>query len=303
MNLHETDMSTFERSGSLREFRSGIAPMSDRAYAEGLAAATEPAPAEKAGPAFGRWTAAAAAVVAVMVLGLQLSGGGTPSEAVAATVLDRAAVAASSAPPLDLPSQGWVYREILRQNGPSWVTVQVWESVDGSAPGLMTSTENGASQSTTLPVGDQSILASRSLSALEQLPDDPAKVLDDLRKDPATAADMSLNDVDEDVAVWEQIRALSERVPVQKQSVLFRAAQDIEGLDVESGVTDAAGRSGTALGLDDPRLGIIQLVFSDEDGRLLGERILQRDNRSTQFSSSVTNIAVVPAIGDVPAPR
>lgn len=221
---------------------------------------------------------AAAAIGGVLLVAsaLQLSGTlGVPTEAVAATVLDHAAAAAASSPPLPLPDSGWIYREIVRQNGPTTVTVQMWEAVDGRESGLTKVTADGETRSMVTPRTDDSILASSSLKNLAVLSENPAQLLSDLRNDPATRADVQSNGVDVDVALWGQVRTLSERIPVQRQWALFQAAKEIDGLEVEADVQDVAGRSGTALGLDDPRLGLVQLIFSDEDGRFLGERILR----------------------------
>lgn len=288
---------------TLLSFRSDVEPMTAASYASARPRRTD-------APRRYRVLAAAAsvAVVAGAFGAVQLVDGGPAPVAAASTVLARAADFAASAEPLDTSVNTWIYREDVRQNGPVRLVIRNWEKVDGTAPtrsDYSPAAPSGATTEVTPPSANPATapLATRSYASLRDLPDDPDALLGRLRADPDVAFDISRNGVSADVALWEQIRLLAARMPVERQATLFRAAEKVAGLTVTGGVADAADRPGTALGLIDPRLGDVQLIFSDIDGRYLGERILNTSNGSTQFSSAVVDTETTADTGMIPAGR
>ncbi|MBT0567728.1 hypothetical protein [Williamsia sp. CHRR-6] len=311
MTNHDTDI-----LATLKHFRDDVPdmPMSSYAAIHGqVFGASTPRATRRSGTVFtrGRVAVAAAAVVvaaagAFGVTGLLGSSTTTPT-ADAATILQRAGSSAQKLPPLQVAPTGWIYREVVRQNGLTVLTERSWQRADGSQPGRVVTTTTGAPSAfdgtRTLPVTAATspvALTDRSYLALQGLTDDPQTLITDIRNDPRTRADISKNGTTSDVAAWEQVRELAEILPADKQDTLFTAAKEISGLTVVRGVTDAAGRPGTALQISDPRLGSIGLIFSDTDGRFLGERITNPGSGSVMFSSSVVRVAAVAAIGVVP---
>lgn len=275
---------------ALRSLRADVPPLDDRTAGRIYAASLRRATPSPVTPVPGRITRRRLIRVAFVTAAVTALVAGTalvlrPAPVSADEVLTRAAAAAANAagPAAD---SAYRYVEVLRINGPNTLRVQTWTSVDGTAPGRQTvTTTNGQSVATTIPAPTGESLATSSPKTLAALPTEPTALLDRLAADPDVRSDITNNGTAPDVAIWEEIRELAEIADGPTQSALFTAATHIDGLTVTENVVDAAGRTGTAVALTDPRLGEIQLIFTP-DGAFLGERILSTSTDRPQFTSA-----------------
>jgi hypothetical protein len=221
----------------------------------------------------------------------------------AAQVLNAAANAADHAP---AKSGQFEYIDVLHLTStPTPVEHdQRWLSVDGSQDGL----EVGSgwwNNTTTIPAnsyhpGDS--LKDAPYDVIAKLPTDSAQLSKILANDPYVLGDEKYNGTAPNVAVWGLMRLLVETAPPAQEAALFRVAAGLEGVGYSAGATDAAGRSGEAVGMEDPRLGFIQFIFDKGDHRFLGERVLGNPTGSTgvEFNDAVLTRGFVDSVGQLP---
>jgi hypothetical protein len=238
----------------------------------------------------------AAASLGVTLVGVQLTVvGGQDSAAQAATLLNNAATVAGAST-MPTPRKGqFVYLRVLHVTSGMKERAETWTSADGSQPGLTRSSGAIANISTTLDRYNPATgLRDAPYLVLAKLPTDPDALLKVLSADPAVATDVTHNKVSRDVAIWGLIRNLVENAPPAQKAALFKAAAKIHGITYVPSATDAAGRSGEAVGLPDPRLGTIQFIFTKDTHVFLGERILARGSATNvEFNDTIETIAVV----------
>ena len=82
---------------------------------------------------------------------------------------------------------------------------------------------------------------------------------------------------------------------------MFRAAATLKGVTVYPDVTDAAGRVGDGVGIDDARLGRTVIIFDKTSYRYLGEIIIQVGNNEVAFNRALLRTAVVDQVGQAPS--
>ncbi|MFF0389878.1 CU044_5270 family protein [Kitasatospora sp. NPDC004615] len=283
----------------------------------------------------------AAALTTALTAGLvstQIAGpGATESSAHAVSVLNLAADAlAADRTPAPRPDQ-FVYLDFIHTTSdPNAITtVQRWLSVDGSKPGLVRWSGPGVTDASTVepPSGgltDGSVVerpsgglsshdsvvkpqqASPSLYAdppydkLAKLPTDPDALLEILYADPFVRTVTDAKNMTREVAVWTILRSLMRGpCPAPQKAALFRAAAKIPHISYHEEATDALGRTGEAVSLLDPKVGIIQLILDRKTHAFLGERILGRPGEghdgTVQFISAVRKTALVDAVGQIPS--
>lgn len=246
---------------------------------------------------------AALVAVTVVLVGYQIVGPrGATSSAEAATVLHRAATAAAGVPLREPRADQFTYVEVVHVAAGSRQRVQRWTSVDGSRPGLLRSAGFlGSSTERIPPYQPAGGLLAAPYTVLAQLPTDPVALLRALGDDPYVRNDVRNNKMSRDVGIWSLIRELVETAPPAQKAALFRAASTIKGITYVASATDAAGRTGEAVGLEDPRLGNIQFIFDRETHEFLGERILDRGSTTAiQFNDAIEQTGVVDAVGSLP---
>lgn len=253
-------------------------------------------------------------VVVAGALGLGLAGSqllgvtGPGPEARAATVLNAAADAAADAAnrtPMPAPRPGqFVYQRIVHVTSGMRQTVETWTSADGTRAGLVRSRGFLGTQTTTIDRYDPAAgLRAAPYTVLAKLPTDPDALLKTLYADPGVREQVRQNKVSADVEVWGLLRGLVESAPPAQKAALFLAAAKIKGITYVAEARDAAGRTGEAVGLDDPRLGNVQLIFDKSSHAFLGERIIGRGSTAAvAFNDAVQQVAVVERAGETPRP-
>jgi len=247
-------------------------------------------------------TGAAAAITAVLVA-FQVAG--TPaknSTAEAATVLTLAASAVTITPAIAPRSDQFIYLDVVHVTGGMTQHVQTWTSVDGSRPGLIRSAGFLGNSSTVSPRPDPAHgLRQAPYAVVAELPTDPQALLRALYADPYVEEQMQHNGISREVAVWSMLRDLVETAPGAQKAAMFKAAALIPGITHVEHATDAAGRSGEAVGLEDPRLGSIQFIFDTHTHAFLGERVMDPGSTtSVQFNDAVQHTGVADKPGVVP---
>lgn len=294
---------------ALDQFRENTPAMSARAQVQGRRRLNEAITGERPGRRRGllaRRTlllGAAAATLSVAVVAYGVVGQpGPDSTAAAATVLQRAAGAISpESGPAPRPGQ-FIYLDILRVTSGMKQRVQTWTAVDGSRPGLIRSDGFlGKDTSPVPPYQPEQGLHQAPYTVLSALPTDPTELVQILYADPHVRGQMRANNLSREVAVWDTLRSLVETAPPAQKAALFKAAAQIKGIVYVESATDAAGRTGEAVGLEDPRLGSVQFIFDRDSHEFLGERTMRRGSTTeVQFNATVQRTAVVDAAGRLP---
>jgi hypothetical protein len=303
------DLNPAEELDALIRFRADTPAMTHRTLVQGRLRVMDEIHGKPA-RGLGRVPRRRAAILAGAAVGLGLVGSqlvgltGTGPTAQAATVLTAAASAVeSSSGPAPRQDQ-FVYLRILHVTSGMRQTMEIWTSADGSRQGL--SRSRGFLGSNELPVETYRPaegLRQAPYTVLAKLPTDPAALLKVLYADPAVSQDVTHNKVSRDVAVWGLIRDLVQNAPAVQKAALFKAAATIHGITYVADAADAAGRSGEAVGLPDPRLGSVQFIFDKTTHAFLGERILaQGSTTKVQFNDTVERVAVVDKAGQAPTP-
>jgi hypothetical protein len=145
-------------------------------------------------------------------------------------------------------------------------------------------------------------LASAPYSVLAELPTDPDALLAALRADPAAHRASPPANLSTEVQIWSMVRDLAPRMPSAQGAALFRAAARLSGIVTYPDAVDAAGRVGIGVGLDDPRLGRVVLIFDRTDHRYLGQMIINTDHdNAVTWRAALLNTAVVDRIGLLPS--
>lgn len=223
------------------------------------------------------------------------------STAQAAAVLDQAALAVRSTDLAPRPDQ-FIYRQTLHTTDGLTSRVQTWVAADGSRPGLSVIDSGRNTRNAIAPYAAGQTLQYAPFLVLAKLPTDPDALLKTLYADPEVCNDERANGSTPGVAVWGLIRSLVETAPTGQQAALFKAAAKVPGITYIGPAADARGRVGDAVGLLDPRVGTIELIFDKRTRAFLGERIMStHDPNTVEFNDSLETIAVVDAPGEVPA--
>ncbi|MFG2697761.1 CU044_5270 family protein [Kitasatospora sp. NPDC048407] len=327
----------------LAEFRADTAPMTTHARLRGrrqLEDAIAGTPAARRGRRLTtRRVLVAAALTTALTAGLvstQIAGpGATESSAHAVSVLNLAADAlAADKTPAPRPDQFVYLDSIHTTSDPNAITtVQRWLSVDGSKPGLVRSSGGvieadrvkppsggltdgsvGAPPSGGLPYdsvvepqqASPSLYADPPYDKLAKLPTDPDALLEILYADPFVRTVTDAKNMTREVAVWTILRSLMRGpCPAPQKAALFRAAAKIPNISYHEEATDALGRTGEAVSLLDPKVGIVQLILDRKTHAFLGERILGRPGEghdgTVAFNSAVRKMALVDAVGQLPS--
>lgn len=105
--------------------------------------------------------------------------------------------------------------------------------------------------------------------------------------------------ISRELQIWTLARTVAGRLPSAQRAAMFRALAKLPGVTVHPDITDAAGRVGTGVGMTDPRLGEVVLVFDKATHRYTGEVILA-DGRES-LSRAIVRTAVVARVGEQPA--
>lgn len=246
---------------------------------------------------------AVAALLSAAVFGYQIVGpptaGGT---AEAATVLNQAAAAVSVAPgPPPRPEQ-FMYLEVQHVTGGQTQRVQTWTAVDGSRPGLIRIQGfAGTSTHHVVRYDPADGLRTAPYTVLAKLPIDPALLLRILSDDPYVLDQRQHNSLSRAAAIWSLLREIVAMAPPPQKAALFKVASQINGIAHVKHATDAAGRAGEAVGLNQPGLGNVQFVFDTNTHTFLGERILNPGSATdVQFNTAVRRTAVVDTPGTSP---
>jgi hypothetical protein len=298
----------------LAEFRSDTAPMSAQAHFRGhqrllTEIAGSPGTARRGLRRPSRRVLIALGVVAAVtagVIGTQIAGpGATETSAQAVSVLNQAADVLDTAP-APRPEQ-FVYVDVVHTT--SDVTdrsdYKAWYSVDGSQAGEYRATGDWNHTATIPPHQTSTGLENAPYAVLATLPTDPDKLLRVIYSDVWVHEQQVNNHVSREVAAWSMIRDLMETAcPAPQQAALFRAAAKIPHITYSESVTDAAGRVGEAVGLLDPRVGVIQLILDRNTHKFLGERVINPPGSENagqmEFNSTVRTVAFVDKMGQLP---
>jgi hypothetical protein len=252
-------------------------------------------------------SAASAALVLALTGGIVGAFAGESSAATtshAAQVLTQAADAAGHAQAAKPKAGQFEYVDTIHQISipGSPERNQRWISVDGSQAGQ--GVNSGALFNNTYSIaayhsGDS--LKDAPYDVLAQLPTDPAQLLKVLSSDPYVLGDEKYNGTSPNVAVWGLMRNLVDVAPAAQKAALFRVAADIQGTVYIGDTTDADGRHGEGVGLQDPRLGFIAFIFDKGDHRFLGERIQgSATDTRVEFNDAVRTVAFVDRVGQLP---
>ncbi|MFF0297768.1 CU044_5270 family protein [Kitasatospora sp. NPDC004614] len=151
-----------------------------------------------------------------------------------------------------------------------------------------------------------SLYADPPYDKLAKLPTDPDALLEILYADPFVHWMTDAKNMTREVAVWTILRSLmGGPCPAPQKAALFRAAAKIPNISYHEEATDALGRTGEAVSLLDPKVGIVQLILDRKTHAFLGERILGRPGEghdgTVAFNSAVRKIALVDAVGQLPS--
>ena len=241
-----------------------------------------------------RWVAVAAAIIVISVV--------TPFFLTGSPLLELAAVA-SAQPTQAVPTGSFVYSRARvvavssdvtisgEELGSELVTIrrETWIAQDGS--GLLLERRIGLdSDEEQRTVGGPGTFR---LGDVNQLSTDPDALFEEIR------GPGFLDDPEDDLEVLSNIGALlrDPYVSPAHREALFLIVADIEGVQVEEGFRDPAGRIGIAVTLRDSTRSVT-LVFEPGTSRLLSEAEV-RDG-ALSFEASYLETAVVPALGDRP---
>lgn len=300
-------MNRTDEIDELASFRRDMPPMSARAYQAGrrrLREETTRRSAQRARMPLRRLviSGALAASLAAGFGAYEIAGPHGSQNAAAAEVLDHAATAADAGTALHPRSDQFVYRKLLVVTDGLKGTTQTWESADGSKPGLRRSSGDLGNTNSPLPrYQPQNGLMAAPYLVLAELPTNPHELLPVLERDPSVTSRAS-SGPKQTLAVWSLIRELIEKAPPSQQAALFRTAALLPGIQLLESAVDADGRTGVAIGLDDPRVGRVEMVFDSTDDHYLGERIVKDDKPDDLlFNGALQTTAVVGRVGELPA--
>ncbi|MET8980092.1 CU044_5270 family protein [Streptomyces sp. NPDC004539] len=289
----------------LTALRKDVPPVSARAHQAGRRRLLD----EIAGPSPRRrglpsrrllLSGALAGTLAAGVAAYQIAAPHGSQTAAAADILGRAADTLSPARPLHPRPEQYVYSETTLVTGALVNRNRTWSSADGSRPGLRESHGDIDNSTTTLPPyrPGQGLLDAPYLT-LARLPTDAEALLARLTRDPSVLLHKS--PATRTLAVWGLMRGLVSTAPPAQQAALFRAAARLPGIRRTDTAVDIDGVTGVAVGLDDPALGRVEMVFDAVDSHYLGERVVQSDRPDqVQFSYAVRRIGVVDRPGLLP---
>ncbi|HEY3501828.1 MAG TPA: CU044_5270 family protein [Actinocatenispora sp.] len=178
---------------------------------------------------------------------------------------------------------------------------QVWLSVDGTHPGRLT--ERG--ENTTLDPVPTPTVHMPTYAYLRTLPTDPDHLLALVHADYDATPSGPGRDAEAFVAIGDLLR--ESLVPPTLAAGLYRAAAKIPGVTVVRTATDAAGRTGVAVAMADPKAGSrTEWIFDRGTLGFLGERTVQVASGdafppgTVTGSSAVTDRAVVDRPGRLP---
>jgi hypothetical protein len=254
----------------------------------------------------------------------------------AADVFNRAAATLESHPDqVPRPDQYMFVetRETVSATGPILHTLR-WTAVDGGRPGFGRITNESptcdpqlspsATLVTSMPgtgAGTRRIdgctderridvfdpmtgLAYMPYTVLATLPTEPDALLAALQADPASHKSSPLPSATwpgptRDQYTWSLIRTMAPQLPSAQRAALFRAAAKLPGTRMHPSVTDVTGRTGVGVGMDDPLLGHVVLVFDRSSFRYLGEVVHGRDN-AVMFGRAELRTAIVDQVGQLP---
>lgn len=309
----------------LAAVRSDVPPMSEAARAAGRArlatAMAGPSPTRRRvlAPAF----AAAVALAVAVSGGLLVGASGDQQPMRAADVLNRAAAALTRAgTPEPRADQFFFFEGRSIDHRPMRTTS--WTSVDGSKPGRGEAfDESGDCLPSLLPpcmywIGEPIDERLRFPSKwLATQPDTPGALLKELRAQARSLNEAGLPRVERsptggytatyparsaDAVVWSYIRNAIGKVTSDQQALLFRVGARMKGTTVYRDVTDAEGRVGTGVGMDDPTTGRIILVFDPATYEYLGSVTLDlRDPERVVGRTAVLSIDIVDRVGQRPS--
>jgi hypothetical protein len=294
----------------LKEFRADTAPMSARAHFRGhqRLSAEIAAPTRRGLRRPTRRALVAAGVVMAVtggIIGTQIAGpSGTDTSAQAVSVLNLAADALDTVPETPPRPDQFQYIDVVHvTSDPNDKTrYQQWMSVTGKQTGLGISVGDYNHTGPIDPYQPGTGLMSAPYDVIAALPTDPAKLLKVLAQDQYVRGDIRNNHTDHNVAVWGLMRFIVEGAPNAQQAAIFRAAASIPHMAYSPDATDADGRHGEAVGLEDPRLGFIQFIFDKNTHRFLGERVLgSQHTTSVEFNDTVRTVAFVDKPGQLPS--
>lgn len=230
-------------------------------------------PARRRGRAAGdRWSTsarlvAAACVAAAAVTGTQLLGGAPTAGADAAAFLTSAARTSAAQEGSWRDAPYW-YSRWSQSQGPLKITGESWAG--NARPGRAVTTEAGrrttkATEPATFIVGGG---RTTDWDGLWQLPTDPDALEEHLREAREGVGP------DADTELFAAVGDLLRRSPASPalRAALYEVAARVPGVRLGGTVTDAAGRSGTAVERTDPDGGVKRYVIDPSDGQLLQEQ-------------------------------
>ncbi|WP_030450930.1 CU044_5270 family protein [Herbidospora cretacea] len=263
--------------------------------------------------------AAATGVVVVMVSGVgapvrEVPPGPRPMSA--EVVLQRAAQVSERHAPARTPRAGqWLYWKLLVRNGtPVTIAEEYWTRFDGTAQASRRG-QGAMEQSVIEPEpGDDQLTPREFAAKFAELPTDPARLLAHVKDDPVWQGDDGEHPDARAFRVLSVYLYQELPVPPKLRGAIFRALAEIPGVRVDSGVRDAAGRTGIGVAYegDIPDGGVRSrsyLIFDDTTYEFLGRRIDQyREERvgpvvvppGIAYVSAVMAVGVVDRPGELP---
>ncbi|WP_328842902.1 CU044_5270 family protein [Streptomyces sp. NBC_00258] len=300
--MNNTD--DLEELGSVRD---GVPPMSARAYQAGRRRLREEMadPTTRHSRLLSRRLLISGALAGALTAGFisyQLTAPAGSQTAAAAEILTQAADAVAPAKPLHPRPDQYVYRETLLLTNGLKNRSQSWKSADGRRPSMQKSRGDIINGTATLPVySSRQGLANAPYLVLAALPTDPGRLLALLAKDPGVRAQVR-GGSSQALAVWSLMRDMAGAAPPAQQAALFRAAANTLGIQRTDTAVKVAGQTGVAVGLHDPGLGRVEMVFATSDHHYLGERIVKDGQPDqVQFIYFLQRTAVVDRVGRLPA--
>jgi hypothetical protein len=251
-------------------------------------------------PAFPRWGAVAAAIVALSLFASLLVGGDRPEPNPA--LLELSSVASQGTAPA-IPAGSFVYtRSKVRttststgvtNNEQATIIVEslreTWIAEDGSGLLLLRQIDPSPGEIDRVEGGPDTL----RFVSLNGLPTEPQALRDRIRGSPY------LDFPDDDIELLSSIAALlrDSYASSAHREALFRIVARLPGVVVAEGEVDPEGRAATAVSLTTPARSIL-LLFDPETSRLLAEFDERTDGRLSEAVYLET--AVVSEVGERP---
>ncbi len=284
----------------LTNLRADVPPMTEAAFLRGLQrldeARTSATPSGRSRrPVYALIAAAAAA--AVLVAGAVTIGHRSPSDSATATVLNDAAEHALQQPTLHPNPGQFVYQRVDSLGNDYAATIEYWIPADNTGKETICVSNDGCAN---IPY-DKNAVKNQGLpyNVLMALPTNGAAMLAYLRADAMTTWQRSTGK-SSDLAVWNTALQLGDLLPPAQQAALFLALARLHSTRLEGHVTTFDGRTGIAIGIQDPVAGDEQLVFTTDTHEYIGERNVQTHSTANpaktdtvSFNSSRTVSAIV----------